>query len=1054
MNSRENAFLIKGSVIILSLICFKTTAAVSQQTVGDLLSGVGYRDRGERFNKKSARKSRTSVPKFHIPVRKVKKFNLRAIKPPKTNHLRYSSNKNLFELEKITDSGIKELFLLVRKFKNSRNRGELWLRLAELYNEKAKLVEFRLQDEYDLKLKEFFAKKRKRKPQLNLKFSNQYYKKSINLYELHLRDFKKSKKRDQVLYYLGTNYFQMSQFKKGSQYYKQLSKEHPKSLYISEAQFHLGEYHFENESWKKALYYFKKVLRRRRSRLYSFSLYKASWCLFREGHISKALKGMEELVLLKGLRRSVKKLRLSKEGLKDLIVFYAESGDYRRAIEFYKMHAKGRANKYLERLAYIYADKGSRKAAQKVFKTLIKDNPNSHKAFDYQYQIVLGYSNSSKSRLFREELFSWIKTYGKNESWYRANNNNKNKEMLQRTEALIELTLRNYVLREHQAAQNSRTSFSKKLAESAYKKYLNHYGNSKYGLEMYFFYGELLYDSKKYEQAAEKYEYVAKSKEGNKYNKQAADNYILSLERGLPSDQKIQSKVGESLEPIKFDSQGVKFEKGSRWFLKNYPQSRKHQGIMFRLGRLYYLHNQFNQAIKMFKQIIEKYPKTKYTEYSANLLLDIYNLRGDYKGLEKVGKELLKSPYLKKSSVGVVVKRIIEKASFKTAQRLEESKEYLKSAEMFSKFARNNTKSSLSVFARFNAGINYTRAGALLEGVEMYLLTLKTSSKKKNKKLRQKVRQELAILYSDLGDYERAAMNFEYLGEMIEKVSRDKAVDYYFNAAVIWDGFKYWTKALKNYDAYLRLSRKSEKKQAYYLKGEIYRKRRSWTLAAQAYGKYLRVKAEGLPKAMEVQYKLMQIYKKLKKEQTWKYWRRQVVQTLKESNSQADIVWGVRSKLEISSEKLAKLKSIKIPRGSRQQKVVGKKLSLLSSLNKDLEHIVGLNHPEGIVGALGIAGAAHQHMAKAFQLAPLPKGLTRKEQKQYRKGIYGKFVQPQLNKSIQSFRSSVDKGISLDEFSEWYYLSKRSLSKLVPKGNRANFLKPYYFPFKKDKLKL
>ena len=46
---------------------------------------------------------------------------------------------------------------------------------------------------------------------------------------------------------------------------------------------------------------------------------------------------------------------------------------------------------------------------------------------------------------------------------------------------------------------------------------------------------------------------------------------------------------------------------------------------------------------KYFKEIVQRHPKTKYSEYSANLLLDMYNLKKDYAGLEKMRSAYLSS---------------------------------------------------------------------------------------------------------------------------------------------------------------------------------------------------------------------------------------------------------------------------------------------------------------------------------------------------------------------------------------------------------------------------
>jgi len=45
------------------------------------------------------------------------------------------------------------------------------------------------------------------------------------------------------------------------------------------------------------------------------------------------------------------------------------------------------------------------------------------------------------------------------------------------------------------------------------------------------------------------------------------------------------------------------------------------------VGRLHYSYNHFDDALRIFKKLVSEHPKTLFAVYSANLILDIYNLR-------------------------------------------------------------------------------------------------------------------------------------------------------------------------------------------------------------------------------------------------------------------------------------------------------------------------------------------------------------------------------------------------------------------------------------------
>ena len=151
-------------------------------------------------------------------------------------------------------------------------------------------------------------------------------------------------------------------------------------------------------------------------------------------------------------------------------------------------------------------DTGNRKAAKFIFNTLITLNPTAPKNYDYQYQIVKMSSESGNDRSFRHELFKWIKNYGENSNW--VSRNSQNKELISKSNQLIETTLRNYVLQAHQTAQNSRAAYSVRQAQAGYELYFNSFAKVKRLDEMHFFYAELLYDIKKFEKAALHYLWV------------------------------------------------------------------------------------------------------------------------------------------------------------------------------------------------------------------------------------------------------------------------------------------------------------------------------------------------------------------------------------------------------------------------------------------------------------------------------------------------------------------------------------------------------------------
>ncbi len=1011
-------------------------AVGKKKTVGELLRQA---DRGANIAlQKTATAISVSPDGLSAPIRNV--VNLGQVKPPRTSTFFEEGNTDKAKLERITDQQINELFKLTQQFKNSPQRGELWLRLAELYVEKSSIIDFRKQGEYDNALKDFQAGKRKAKPVLNLNDAKEYNRKAIQLYEWFVRDFPRDEKMDQALFFLGYNNYEIGDLKKGTAYYTRLTKEYPRSPFVTEANFALGEYYFENEKWAQAKGHYDQVYKFKRHRLHNFSMYKIGWCQFRMGQYNAALKTMEALVrqsrdqsqAVDADGKRINKGKLEAEGLRDIVLFYGEAGDAQRAPEYFNSLAGNDAKNYLEKLAYHYGDKGNLEGARVVFNYLIQQDPTSPKAFDFKYQVVKLYSTAKRSREFREEMFSWVRNFGSGSSWYQQNQGNR--ELIENSDKLREQTLRSYVLQQHQTAQNSRAPFSQGLALEGYRLYLAEFKNSAVIADMHFYFGELLYDMKKYDEAGAQYRWVVENGRGSKFFAKASENSLLALEKDLPTDAQIAQKVGQSLDPVQMDASVTNFINASQQYMQNVPNSERLVEMKFRIGRLYYQHNQFDQATPYFRDIVQKHSKTKYAEYSANLLLDSYNLRKDYAGLEKTGSELLAMPGIAGSQAGSDIRGVLEKATFKRAQDLEVSKDYAGSAAQFEAFSKQNPGSSLSASAQFNAAINYERAGNNAKSMQMHSMIL-ASKDKAAEPLKPKSRRIVAKLYQDAGRLEEAAAAFK--ASAVEAGKDPVAMNLYFNAAILYEALGRNNDAIRNYEEYFDRNKKSDRWDAVYAMATIYRKQGSITKASEKYQEYVAARPSSQEKLVEASYHVYDIARKKRMNGEADEWKQRTLSMQRRfapDKRGVGATYAAQIKLEDAVKSFDELRAIRIPANpAAQQKAAQQKIAMVSKLNNELGDVIRYDSANEIVGALSVLGQVNLHMGEALVNAPLPAGLNADETKQYKEGI-AKLAEPFFAKAKETFKAAVSRGSELDTYNSYYTKARHLAVKLDPKA--------------------
>lgn len=1042
MKFNKHQLLIPGLLTILSVspatyakkVIVKKVKAVKKKTVGDLLS------QAQNSKKVQVIKTTTSLPSVNMGFKGGgRTYDLDSVRPPRSSEiLKKDSVSAEKEYERVLDQQIRELYKLTQKFKASANRGELWLRLAELYIEKASIIDSRKQDEYDAKLRAFQSGKTKIKPRLDIAEAREYNKKAIQLYEWFEKDFPKDEKISQALFFLGYNYFELGDIDKGARYYEALTKGYPNTPFAGEAHFALAEYYFEGEKWTPAYKEYAYLIKEKRHRLHTFALYKGAWCLFRLGKVQQAMNYLEYIIKtgkaetgekLAG-QKAINRNRLENEAMRDIVVFYVEGGDPGKAPGYFQDLVGNDYSQHLERLAYQYAERGNKDASRDMFKFLIAQNPSGLKSFEYQYQIVQNYFYAKNTSRFKAELYSWVKDYDANSSWYAANRSNK--EVIESSYKLRETTLRNYVLQQHQTAQNSRAPYSQEQANEGYQLYLKEFSESTSAPDMYFYFGELLYDMKKYDEAAIQYKWVVDKAPQNKFYSKAAQNLILAVERSIPTDQEMQKRVGTTLDPIPLEPKVDRFIKVGQWYVDKFPSSDKSVEIKFRMGRLFYQNNHFDEAIKLFREIVKQKPNSKYAEYSANLLLDIYNLKKDYVALEKAGTELLTVPAIASSKAGADIRDVIEKASFKRGQDLEVEKKYAESAQVFDAFAKQNVKSTLATTALFNAGVNYERAGMYAPAIAAYQAVLSSKDPSADK-FKPKVRRLLAKQYQDTAQFEEAAKLYRQAAQ--ENPKDPLTPNFIYNAAILYEALGRSEEAIRSYSEFMRVSKKHmDNMEASFSIAKIHRKLGQNGAAIAHYMEY----AEGgrdQEKVVESAYWVSELSAQkgaITKSQEWRKKVLAIQRRFAPDKKGVGASYAAKIKFGDAMETFKELKSVKFPANPAKQKAAAdRKVALLTRLAGELADVIKYDSAEEIVSSISVLGQANQNMAQAILTAPLPPGLNAAETKQYKEGI-GKFAEPFTSKATESFKLAVARGWELEIYNEHFKKAYEYMNNLDP----------------------
>ena len=952
------------------------------------------------------KRGKTAVPRARQTFRKIKKKAiLKYVKPPARNRLYFDEGTDEAELEKITQMEINQLYEL---FKTSK-RPDIQLRLASLYVEQSRLIESRIYEKYTTDMERYKIGLTKRLPALNLSVVREYSQKAINLFQIYLKKYPKSRRASEVYFQLGYSYFQINKSHIGKTYYEKLIRGYPKSPYLEDTHFHLGEYYFDQAKWKRARIHYDRASRFQ-SKFYSFSLYKIAWCLFNESKINLAMTFMTRVIQEAQNVHKIKGssgLGFSAEALNDLASFYIYSS--KKASEAYAYFdsltkSEKEVSSILRKVGFAYKDAGENSNMRHIFNLLIELNPYHSQAFDYKYQIVQAYSYAGNRRVFDKEFRLWIQNYGPNSVWVRKNRSNT--ELIKKSETLMEVTLRNYAFRMHHAFLKTRRKVEQKQTLLGYQLYLHAFPKSKFDADIRFHYGEILFDINKLEKSAKQYNVVVQNYPKSKNHKVASFNRVLALEKGLPTEAEVQAMQKKTAgKRVKFPNMIKNFETAVNQYAQFYPKEKNIPNMLYTVAKLHSEYRHYDTAIQYWKRIVNKYPSSKdaYFSKSIHSILDTYNLLKDFESLKKTARGFLKRSNIVALPVGKEILKILRQALFKEAQDLSESGKHAESAKVYEQFFRKNQGSPLAVSALYNAALNYNKVKNFPKSNELYQALMRSSQLAQYPKIQKQVMQDIADIYQKSGQYLKAANAFKTYAQKYPK----NVSAYWYNAAIIFDGLNFYKEAVSAYMNYYNQSKGIERNQVYFLIARMSERRREKSRAIGNYNRYLQSPDNNKLSQVLSSFRLAELNGDLRRISKSIKWYKTTLRLHKKF--QVGVAFAAQSQFQLTEQIYKKFISIRIPANPNlQAQAVQRKLKLLEQLKNEIKNVIRFNYGPEVVASLTLMGLANHHLGQAILKSAIPRGLGKEGRKQYKEGLL-QTAKPFSDSAQEYFSQAIDK---------------------------------------------
>lgn len=989
------------------------------------------------------------------------------------------------QTEQLAEAKWQEAFNLLKKLikttpDSDPAKPDLLYRLSEMYWERASATEMRAFDTEEQCLRsapnDAASSRCTQTREQTAAGAQKYRDQAIEVYKHIVKNFPRYPRLDGVLFALAFNYQRKEQPEAAKKIYGELIRRYPRSVHVPDTLLNIGEIFFEDGKVAQAKKAYEKVTSSYRdSTVYGYALYKLGWCNYNLGKFKDALKVFLRVIehgrKMKGGRN---RLTLIREAQRDLVRTYVhlEDANPNKAISFFQRVAPDDYLDLSEKLAEAYADTGQYEKSNQLFRNLIKRQRSSYRVVSFQTMIASNTQNLGDQVKAIKELKRLVQLWATVKGATDAE-----PERVAKDETRIEELLRRTAVDKHRLYMKTKNPDHAALAYDLYTDYVATFPSGKNAYEMTFYFAELLYDLKKWKDAATNYEKALELQPKGEHTKDAAHGAVLAYKELLNLAQPSQPETrgqdqgmvssGEEVEvpqpkPISEDHKA--YIAACDLYSKYVEKSEFLVDIEYDAARIYYDFNHFDKAIPRFKNIAEKHRNHRLAIFAANLLLDTYNLKKDFEALDSQVDIFLKlyTPDRDPEFYDLLTK-LKQQSTFKKCQGIEATKKYIESARCFRRYARQFPKSEYVDEALYNAALNYEREKQIERAIQMRQALVNTGEGE----LVRKATYQIAGNLHALAIYSKASEVYEFYAENFP--DSDEAKDAIRNAAVFREGLGELDKATDNYLKYMKLVGRKDKEKAsevFFSLGGILEKQEQWERVVSHYQKFMRDygKVAKIDLIIEAHTRIGNAYMKFKRpdeRKAQKAYEEAYTTFMELSDDQKKAVTTGIAAVAEARFKMGEAIFVDLERKPLKGKSfrnvkrfvkemtsrIKERTQIVVEAQKIYLEVIQFRSPNWAIAALARIGQMYQALGNDIYNYPAPKSFN-DEQTEIFKGQMTDMSEVQIGKAVEAYVLCMQKAQELRWFNQWSDLAEKQLASLRPREYRYNAeqrARPTYF---------
>src|SRR5262249_14905122 len=230
-------------------------------------------------------------------------------------------------------------------------------------------------------------------PKASHQESESYRAEAVALYERIRREYPKYQRKDEVLFALADNLYEIGRRAEAIARYEELLESNPSSSFAGDTYLQLGNHYFDvANDLSRARRYYQKALGSDLAKVHSYALYKLAWCDYNAGDFENALKKLQQVVAF-AQTHGREMVDLRNEALGDMTAVFVRLGRFAEALDYLgrAVPEPSQQRKLIARLANQLADTGQYDSAIRAYRHLIAREPANPDTPEYQRSIVRCY---------------------------------------------------------------------------------------------------------------------------------------------------------------------------------------------------------------------------------------------------------------------------------------------------------------------------------------------------------------------------------------------------------------------------------------------------------------------------------------------------------------------------------------------------------------------------------------------------------------------------------------------------------------------------------------